>query len=517
MNGTVNSFTVMRFSSRSAALSVAVLLIVSACTDSTADTEAADLNAESSGTATTTTATFRTGPTVDDTVPDEFAALDLEQKIDSFLEASNSRLASNIAADMALDGDSRWGPWLLDLLRLGPSNLTDENVAEALATISGIERSPDNFVNDDYRIYGGWVYDEAAEPGPGYREWKLGLYGPIDPDYDALLGSVSDDVTLGRIQWGGVPRGGIPELNDPVRVPAAEADWMEPDETVFGAVVAGKPVAYPFRILGHRELANDRIGGVPVALVFCTLCRTALLFDRRVERPGSEDIVVDLQTSGLLANSNKIMVDVQTDTLWSHLEGVGIGGPLEGVELNQLPLETTTWGEWRDAHPTTETLALPDPIFPENPEQGGPFYAYEPDSPYPSYYDNPDVWFPILDTPTDDIELKDEVVGLRSGDDTLAVAVVAVVAEGPRVFQVGDATILLVPNGSAGARAYDATGTGLADGDRPTVEANTDEAVLADGTATAGSTVLPRLTADQGFWFAWFGNNPETDWWPRQG
>ena len=507
----------MRFSRRLMMTVLIVVLVAAACSGTDTADDAAGSAADE---APATTATFRTGPTVDETVPDEFAALPLGEKIDQFLETPTSELATSIAAEMAADGDPRWGPWLLDLLRLGPSNLTDERVAEALAVISGIERDDDNFVTDDYRIYGGWVYDQAIDPGPGYRDFKLGLYGPLDDDFESLLASVEDDVTLSRIQWGGVPRGGIPELNEPARVTPAEADWMEPDEIVFGAVVDGEAVAYPFRILGHHELANDTIAGNPVALVFCTLCRTALLFDRRIpaaaqgdpeDESGADELVVDLQTSGLLSNSNKIMVDIQTDTLWSHLEGVGIGGPLDGVRLAQLPLETTTWGDWLAANPDTEVLDIPDPVFPENPEQGGPAYTYKPDSPYPGYYDNPEVWFPILDTPTDDIALKDAVLGLRAGSDTLAVSVDAIVAEGPRVFAVGDTLVLLVPNGAAGARAYDATDSGLVDGDNPEVEADIEVAVL------SGGTTLPRLIVDQGFWFAWFGNNPTTDWWPRAG
>lgn len=485
-----------------------MVLLVAACSDSTPETgatgESDDGAAASEGSS--STATFRTAPTVDDTVPDAFVDLALEDKIERFLESPSSPLASNIAADMALDGDLRWGPWLLDLLRLGPSNVTDQQVAGALATISGIERPADNFVTDDYRTYGQWVYNEEIDPGPGYREWKLALYSPIDDDYERLLTAVDDDVVLSRIQWGGVPRGGIPELNDPERVPGAEADWMVPDEVVFGVEIDGEAVAYPFRILGHHELANDVVGESPVSLVFCTLCRTALLFDRRVDGQ-----VLDFQTSGLLTNSNKIMVDTQTDTLWSHLEATGLAGPLAGVELDQFPVETTTWGEWIDAHPDTEVLAIPDPIYSDNPEQGALAYDYEPDSPYRSYYDDPEVWFPILDTPTDDIGLKDEVLGLEFGDSQLAVAVSDIVADGARVFVVGDRPLLVVPNGTAGARVYDGGATTLTDGDRPGFEADGERAVLDDGTE------LPRLAVNQGLWFAWFGNNPSTDWWPRSG
>ena len=487
------------------AVVAAIALVVAACSDSTPETEGAG-GSEASVEASSTTATFRTAPTVDETVPDAFVDLSLEEKIEQFLETPSSPLASNIAADMALDGDVRWGPWLLDLLRLGPSNVTDQQVAGALAILSGIERPADNFITDDYRTYGQWVYDEAIDPGPGYREWKLGLYNPIDDDYERLLAAVDDDLVLSRIQWGGVPRGGIPELNDPERVPGTEADWMVPDEIVFGVVIEDVSVAYPFRILGHHELANDTIGDTPVSLVFCTLCRTALLFDRRVDGQ-----VLDFQTSGLLTNSNKIMVDTQTDTLWSHLEATGLAGPLSGVELGQFPLETTTWGEWLDANPDTEVLAIPDPIYSDNPEQGALVYDYEPGSAYRSYYDDPEVWFPILDTPTVDIGLKDEVLGLEFDDSQLAVSVADIVAGGARVFVVGDHPVLVVPNGSAGARVYDGVATSLADGDRPGFDADTERAVLDDGTE------LPRLAVNQGLWFAWFGNNPSTDWWPRSG
>ncbi len=493
-------------------VAIALALVASACANS--DASGSDEAQAEEGTHTddggvggtsSPTITVAEVPDAETETPTAFVDLTLEEKIEVFLGQPNSSLASNIAADMALDGDPRWGPWLLDLLRLGPSNTTDEQVAGAMSIISGIPREPDQAINEDYRTYGQWVYDEAIDPGPGYREWKKALYGPIDEDFPALLDSIRDDLTLSRVQWGGVGRGGIPELNQPARVSAAEADWMVDDEVVFGAVVDGVAVAYPFRILGHHELANDIIGDTPVALVFCTLCRTALLLGRQVEGQ-----ILDFQTSGMLINSNKIMVDIQTDTLWSHLEAVGLGGTHVGVDLGQFPLETTTWGDWVEAHPDTEVLDIPDVIFSDNPEQPPIVYDYEPGAAYRFYYDDPDVWFPILDTPTDDIALKEAVVGLDLNGEHLAVTVDGIVASGPRVFEVGGQAILLVPTGSAGARAYDASGTSLADGDAPSVvTADESTAILDDGSEVA------RMIVDQGLWFAWFGNHPETDWWPR--
>ncbi len=488
------------------AVLVSLALVAAACSDGDSDASVTAAPTDD-GAGSTTTTTFRTVDDVETEVSDEFAALDLQGRIDAFLDQPNSARAGAVAEAMAADGDPRWGPWLLDLLRLGPSNVTDEQVAQAMADISGIERTSEQFITEDYRVYGQWVYDQAIDPGEGYRTWKEGLYGPIDDEYPALLASVGDDLLLSRIQWGGVPRGGIPELNQPERVAASAADWMEPQEVVFGAVIEGEAVAYPFRILGHHELANDTVAGVPIALVFCTLCRTALLFDRRVEGQ-----VLDFQTSGLLESSNKIMVDNQTDTLWSHLEATGIGGPLDGVVLDQFALETTTWEAWTEAHPDTEVLAIPGPIFSDIPEQPPIVYDYEADSAYRFYYDDPEVWFPILDTPTDEIALKQNVVGLDLGGEQLAITVDGIVEAGPRVFEVGDRTVAVVPTSAAGVRVYDAAGTGLVAGDVPELTgSDTDTATLVDG------TVLARLVVEQGLWFAWFGNHPETDWWPRAG
>jgi len=428
---------------------------------------------------------------------------EIEERIEAFLEVPNSRAGAELALAMGASGDPRWGPWLVDIYRLGRSTRIDGAAAAALSTLSGLD--PVGLRTDDYRIYGNWVYREAPDPGDGYRRWKTELYGSIDTEFADLLDEVPDDVLLSQIQWGGVARGGIPELNDPVRISGSAADWMTDEELVLGVVIDGEAVAYPVRILAHHELANDEIAGVPVSMVYCTLCRSGLLFDRRVD-----DQVLDFQTSGLLIESNKIMVDVQTDTLWRHQTGIAMSGPLEGQELEQFPVLTATWAEWLAANPDTEILDLPDPIFPDaatSPEQPPIAYSYDPDDAYRFYYEDPDVWFPIFDTP-DVFELKEPVIGLIGGDDTLAIQVASLSAEGPQVFEVGDRVVALIP-GPAGARAYDVGGAGVAGGPLADgFEADDSTLTLADG------STWPRVTAPQLFWFAWFGQHPDTATWP---
>ncbi len=497
-----------------AAIAVALGLIAAGCgsdADTVADPSDADADAAAESADEPDAA-----PTIDETVatePDlsvggpgeEFLALSLDDKIAEFLESPNSVKGAAVADAMGESGDPRYGAWLLDIYRLGRSTRIDAAAADAFAVLSGIEKVGQR--TDDYRNYGNWVYNGGVDPGPGYREWKLGVYGSIDSEFASLLAETPNDELLSQIQWGGVTRGGIPELNNPERVPVSTADWMVDDELILGATIDGQAVAYPVRILGHHELANDEIAGIPVSMVYCTLCRSGLLFDRRVG-----DQVLDFQTSGLLIESNKIMVDLQTDTLWRHQTGVGLSGPLEGFELTQFPVLTTTWGEWVAENPDSEVLSIPDPIFPEDPgatpEQPAIAYSYEAGEAYRFYYEDPDVWFPVFDTP-DVFALKDSILGIEDGSSSLAVQVDALVAAGPQVFVVGERSFAAVPT-SNGALVYDVSGSDLSPGSPAGIaEAGSEQLRLDDGTS------WDRVAIPQLFWFAWFGQHPETEWWPQ--
>lgn len=412
---------------------------------------------------------------VAEAVRDPTADMAVVEAAELFLRAQSSAAAADMVEAIDQSRDPRWVPWLIDLLRLQVSSTVSTRIGEVLEAITGLrsgERIP-NLIS-----YGSWAASNQLDGGDGYRAFKVALYERIDPQFGPLLDSVDDGQRLASIQWGGVPVGGIPELNDPERVPGVDADWMIDDEIVFGVTINGAAVAYPLRILARHELANDTIGGEPVAVVYCTLCKSVIVFDRVVA--GQR---VRFLTSGLLANSNKIMVDVETNTLWSHLRGVGIGGVLVGEELDRRSVSIMRWSDWRQEQPETSVLALPQPIFFDDPERPPIAYDYTPGAAYASYYDNPDVWFPIIDTP-DTFALKTEVVGIEANGDALALSVAELNERGaPLEVEVGGETFRFEPNG-AGVRVL------TSDGDLAIVE--------------------------QSFWFAWFANHPETrtlqDW-----
>ena len=440
----------------------------------------------------------------DDFVPETpsgvpFLQLSLEGKIDEFLAAPNSVFGENIAGDMGLSGDRRWAPWLLDLMRLGGSTGTQRSTARALQTLSGLEAK--NHPIDDLVMYGTWARTEEINPGAGYRRWKETLFATVDDVYEELLADVDDELQLAGIMWGGVRRGGIPELNDPLRLEADEATFMTDEELVLGAVVDGIAVAYPLRFLARHELANDTIGSVPVSVVFCTLCRTGWVFDRRVDGR-----VLDFETSGLLLDSNKLMVDRQTDSLWHHLTGQAISGPLKGTTLEVMPMTTIRWSDWVAEHPDSDVLDTPTPIyFADNPERPPIAYDYTPGSAYSSYYEGNRLWFPTFETQGPFEEMEVVVTVTRPGG-SVAFGLDELSDRPPFAFVIGSETLVIVPH-SSGARMFVLTEGSLEHLQQVDI---VDGGSLSSEVQLADGSVATRIVSGRSFWFAWSGIHPET-------
>ena len=119
-------------------------------------------------------------------------------------------------------------------------------------------------------------------------------------------------VTFDEILSGGVPRDGIPPLDDPKFTSIDDADlWLEDLQPVIAFKINNEARAYPLGILTWHEVVNDVVGGVPVTVTFCPLCNSAMVFDRTLEGR-----VFDFGVSGNLRNSDLIMWDRQTQTWW---------------------------------------------------------------------------------------------------------------------------------------------------------------------------------------------------------
>ena len=165
-------------------------------------------------------------------------------------------------------------------------------------------------------------------------------------------------IPVADIRAGGPPKDGIPALSDPHVLPVDRIEFLKDQDLVIGVVIEGTARAYPLRVLDWHELVNDRIGETDILVSYCPLCRSALVFDRRV---GGR--VREFGVSGLLWNSNVLMFDRQKDpnqeSLWSQGLMKAVTGPAAGekLELTLLPSETVTWKDWKRRHPRTEALS----------------------------------------------------------------------------------------------------------------------------------------------------------------
>ncbi|MGH1577035.1 DUF3179 domain-containing protein [Planktotalea sp.] len=158
-----------------------------------------------------------------------------------------------------------------------------------------------------------------------------------------------------EILSGGPPKDGIPALSDPKFRKASSETRINGAEPVITVEINGDVRAYPVRYLTWHEIANDTVGGVPVAVTFCPLCNSGITFDRRIPQG-----TLTFGVSGKLRNSDMVMYDRETESWWQQAIGEAIVGDLQGVKLTQLPTWMESWDEFRARRPDGLVMEQPD-------------------------------------------------------------------------------------------------------------------------------------------------------------
>jgi len=336
------------------------------------------------------------------------------------------------------------------------------------------------------------------KPHPSYRELKLESFERIDPNFLRFLGGERSDpakmrIRLEEISWGGVRVDGIPSLDNPTLIASSEASYMVDDDLVFGVEINGDARAYPLRIMGWHEMFNDVIGGVPVALAYCTLCGAGVLYETTV--PGQSAPFV-FGSSGFLYRSNKLMFDRTTDSLWNQFTGKPVAGPLvdSGIALKTRPVTITSWRDWRADHPDTKVLSL----------ETGHRRNYSSGHVYNDYFASPDLMFPSLGGGRDLVQ-KDYVFGLRVTAGAKAYPLK--VFNGGRVIndRVGLQNVVLVGDAATRTvRAYDSGGRQFTAAGRKQLSASDGVWTVGEEHLTnAAGQRLARLPGHIAYWFGW--------------
>ncbi|MEX0279411.1 MAG: DUF3179 domain-containing protein [Ruegeria sp.] len=246
-------------------------------------------------------------------------------------------------------------PALLTAMRY--ASRRDKKIAEVMDVLAGQSLGTDWF---EWMLW--QERNPQITPHPSLIPFKREVLLGIDENFAVFLRPeyLQPDkmkIRLEEIAWGGVSKDGIPSLDNPTLISASRADYLRGDDLVFGVAINGDERAYPLRIMGWHEMFNEVIGGVPVALAYCTLCGSGILFETQVS--GRRKPLV-FGSSGFLYRSNKLMFDRETHSLWNQYTGKPVVGPLvnSGIELKQRPVVITTWDSWKTSHPDTKVLSL---------------------------------------------------------------------------------------------------------------------------------------------------------------
>jgi hypothetical protein len=411
---------------------------------------------------------FPEPPPVPDGPADPALVADVTALFDGLATVFDLDLVQRVAAS----GDPR-AAWLIaDLMRFVPPGDTLDQLTSGFERLTGISvgtdpvaaRSPWQSATDHLIA---WDLPALGD----YPGWKGKLFALVDPRWQPFFDDADAAIDWRWVGWGGVlmddrplgtparcELGCIPALDDPAVTDAAGGDWYPDERPVFGITLGGESRAYPKHIMEVHEMVNDTLGGRRLGIPYCTLCGSAQAYLTDSVPDGIE--VPVLRTSGLLSRSNKVMFDLVTFSVFDTFTGTAVSGPLQdaGVVLEQVSVVTSTWGEWKAAHPDTTVVA----------RDGGIGRSYDLDPLRGRDNDGP--IFPIGDV-DERLAVQQKVLGVILDDGTpLAVPVdvaLAHLAAGGTIA-VGDVTIV-------------AEGSGI-------------RAVRADGTDAGGH---------EAFWFAW--------------
>ncbi len=272
-------------------------------------------------------------------------------------------------------------------------------------------------------------------------------------------------VALNEIVSGGPPKDGIPAILFPDFVKGAQANrFMLPDDRILGLTLNNQAKAYPIKILNWHEIVNDKIGGQAVVVTYCPLCGTGMVFNPKVE-----DKILTFGVSGLLYQSDMLLYDHQTESLWSQIKSQAVTGDLIGTMLQLLPSVQTTWKEWLEKYPETRVLST----------NTGYTRNYERD-PYQGYYKSRELYFGV-NRKSDLFHPKERIIGIQMGSRAKAYPFSELAkVNSPVQDKIGNRKIVVsFDRGSQTASIHDTKGN--------------------------------ELPAVVGFWFAWFAFHPETE------
>lgn len=125
---------------------------------------------------------------------------------------------------------------------------------------------------------------------------------------------------------------------------------------IIGVAINGQAKAFPIEVIGYHHQVRDTIGGEPLMITYCTVCRTGRVFSPIVNNKLENFRLVGMD------HYNAMFEDETTKSWWRQVNGEAIAGPLLGTTLTEVPSEQMSLQAWMDRYPNTLVMQ-PDPAF----------------------------------------------------------------------------------------------------------------------------------------------------------
>jgi len=266
---------------------------------------------------------------------------------------------------------------------------------------------------------------------------------------------------------------------------------VDSNRLVIGVVNNGKAKAYPIRFLGYHHQVKDTVGGKPMIITYCTVCRTGRVFEPLVNGKPEEFRLVGMD------HFNAMFEDATTKSWWRQVSGEAITGKLKGQVLPEVYSTQTSLAQWLRLNPSS-LIMQEDPAFAS---------SYDTTIKYESGKSRSAL------TGTDSLSWKDKswVIGIKAGKDRRAYDWNKLLEQ--RIIQDKAGATPVVVVLAADDRSFFAF-------ERPsensTFTFSKDTLILNDrhfrlnGTGIDTTLSLKPLPAYQEFWHSWRTFNPTT-------
>jgi len=117
------------------------------------------------------------------------------------------------------------------------------------------------------------------------------------------------------------------------------------EKLIIGVSFNNEAKAYPIQFLGFHHQVRDSIGGKPIMVTYCTVCRTGRVFEPIVNGKEETFRLVGMD------HYNAMFEDLTTKSWWRQENGEAVAGKLKGQVLAEFPSTQATLSSWLKLHP----------------------------------------------------------------------------------------------------------------------------------------------------------------------